>query len=344
MKVHYFQRYHGKENVATANLTLLLSRLYHYSPNIFFNTLFSADGLCQDFSTDMEVVFNQQEKTSHSVVDATISQDSFKIAIETKLWDWFYKNQLSRHLSCFSNQNLKILLTVSSEKMNVDKKMEVDQAIEKYNDEHNDTSPVRHINTTFEEIIEKVKNNLENRDYEMMDIVTDYEECCIEDNLIFSSDAWKYIRMQLASTTLDYNIRFGVYYDNAGRGFRDHKYLALYKNKAVRAIGEIKAIIRARKSEDGTFCYDVKSGELTEERKNLILEAGSHAKKEYGYNLDDENYFFVDKFYETNFQKTSKGPSMGTRIFNLSVILGLKKDSEVSTEEIAEQLKNKTWQ
>ena len=32
MKIHYFQRYHTKENVSTANTMLLLSRLYQYSP------------------------------------------------------------------------------------------------------------------------------------------------------------------------------------------------------------------------------------------------------------------------------------------------------------------------
>lgn len=36
MRIHYFQRYHQKENVATANTMLLLSRLYSYSPNKFF--------------------------------------------------------------------------------------------------------------------------------------------------------------------------------------------------------------------------------------------------------------------------------------------------------------------
>ena len=36
MKIHYFQRYHTKENVSTANTMLLLSRLYQYSPDRFF--------------------------------------------------------------------------------------------------------------------------------------------------------------------------------------------------------------------------------------------------------------------------------------------------------------------
>jgi len=39
MKIHYFQRYHEKENVATANTMLLLSRLYSYSTDKFFRFL-----------------------------------------------------------------------------------------------------------------------------------------------------------------------------------------------------------------------------------------------------------------------------------------------------------------
>ena len=39
MKVHYFQRYAQKENVVTSNTILLLSRLYHYSPDKFFRFL-----------------------------------------------------------------------------------------------------------------------------------------------------------------------------------------------------------------------------------------------------------------------------------------------------------------
>ncbi len=36
MKIYYFQRYHAKENVATANMMLLLSHLCQYSSDKFF--------------------------------------------------------------------------------------------------------------------------------------------------------------------------------------------------------------------------------------------------------------------------------------------------------------------
>ena len=39
MNIHYFQRYHRKEDVATANTMLLLSRLYSYSPTVFYTFL-----------------------------------------------------------------------------------------------------------------------------------------------------------------------------------------------------------------------------------------------------------------------------------------------------------------
>ncbi|QWV86967.1 hypothetical protein KQ224_02285 [Streptococcus parasuis] len=72
MKIHYFQRYHAKENVATANTMLLLSRLYQYSSDKFFRFLKS------EFFSDSfepEIVFNLQEKSVDSIPDATITQE-----------------------------------------------------------------------------------------------------------------------------------------------------------------------------------------------------------------------------------------------------------------------------
>ena len=98
MKIHYFQRYHGKENVATANTMLLLSRLYTYSPDKFFRFLKS-----EVFSGafEPEIVFTLQEKSVDSVPDATIMQEGFKIVVETKLTDWFHSDQLMNHLKAF---------------------------------------------------------------------------------------------------------------------------------------------------------------------------------------------------------------------------------------------------
>ena len=112
MKIHYFQRYHAKENVATANTMLLLSRLYQYSTDKFFRFL-NSWAFPEGFES--EIVFQLQEKNDKSVLDATITQDSFKIAVETKLSDWFYTDQLERHLSSFKNEKQKVLQNLAPE-------------------------------------------------------------------------------------------------------------------------------------------------------------------------------------------------------------------------------------
>lgn len=73
MKIHYFQRYHQGEDVATANTMLLLSRLYQYSSDKFYSFLKS---ICAPDSEWFNPVlsFNLQENASKSRLDAVISQ------------------------------------------------------------------------------------------------------------------------------------------------------------------------------------------------------------------------------------------------------------------------------
>ena len=237
MKIHYFQRYHTKENVATANTMLLLSRLYQYSTDKFFrflNSLFFPENF------EPEIVFRLQEKSSSSVPDATITQESFKVVVETKMSDWFYTDQLERHLLSF-----------------------------------------------------------------------------------------------------DFNVRENLYYDNIERGFRAHRYLGLYKNKSVRAVGEVIAIITGKQDQNGTFTYQAELGELTEERKKAIERAILDSKK-YGYDLDSTRFFFVKQFYETDFRKSTPRAPMGTRVFDLTTVLGSTEIPD--TEQLAQILSQKTWE
>jgi hypothetical protein len=147
------------------------------------------------------------------------------------------------------------------------------------------------------------------------------------------------MRVQLAVTTYDFNIRENLYYDNIDRGFSAHDYLGLYKEKSVRAIGKINAIITAVTTETGLE-YKVESGELTDERKQQIDRAIEDGKN-YGYELDATRYFFVDKFYETDFKKKTPRAPMGSRIFDLTQILETEKLP--GTQEIAKLLNDKTW-
>lgn len=336
MKIHYFQRYHEKENVATANTMLLLSRLYSYSSDKFFRFL-KSEYFADSF--EPELVFTLQEKSLDSIPDATITQEGFKIVVETKLTDWFYSDQLMRHLKSFGDEKNKVMITLASEPMSTEKLVDFEKQLKEYNESQ--TYPVIHINTTFEMMANAIRDVIDDRDYEMQDVLDDYLNYCYKDGLIPVSDSWKYLRMQLAGTTIDFNINNNVYYDKAERGFRAHDFLGLYKQKSVRAIGKICARITAVETEAG-IKYTSEFGELTEERKQLIVKAMTDGDS-HGYDLRtiEHRYFFVEQFYETDFKKISPGGSMGTRIFDLATLLGTEEIPDV--EQIAELLRNKSW-
>ena len=145
--------------------------------------------------------------------------------------------------------------------------------------------------------------------------------------------------MQLAGTTFNFNVSENLYYDNIERGFSAHDYLGLYKEKSVRAVGKIIAIITAVTTEDGIE-YKAELGKLTDERKQQICKAIEDGKN-YGYVMTGERYFFVDKFFETDFKKITPRAPMGTRVFDLTQVLETEQLPE--TEGIAELLKTKTW-
>lgn len=334
MKIHYFQRYHAKENVATANTMLLLSRLYSYSSDKFFRFLKS------EFFSDAfepEIVFNLQEKSTKSIPDATITQESFKIVVETKMSDWFYSDQLLRHLKSFGDEKYKVIITLAPELMAPEKKKEFDDQLKKYN--ATQRYPIMHVNTTFEGIINAIRDVIDDRDYEMQEVLEDFLNYCYNDKLIIVSDSWKRMRVQLAGTTFNFNISENLYYDDIERGFSAHDYLGLYKEKSVRAIGKINAIITAAATENGLE-YKAELGDLTEERKQQIDRAREDGKN-YGYVMDATRYFFVEKFYETDFKKITPRAPMGSRVFDLTQIL--ETENLPVTAEIAELLKYKTW-
>ena len=91
MQIHYFQRYHSKENVDTSNTMLMLSRLYNYNADRFFLML---NSLILGEKESPEISFDLQVAGDESVPDAVISQKSFKIVVETKLYNQFTKQQL----------------------------------------------------------------------------------------------------------------------------------------------------------------------------------------------------------------------------------------------------------
>lgn len=331
MNIHYFQRYHSKENVDTANAMLLLSRLYSYSSTKFY-ALFEKAFM---ENASLELHFNLQERRK-SIPDATIYQSSFKVVVETKLYNNFSIEQLEHHCESFDDEDYQILLTLDPKPMRTKLKSHLDSIIKEHNSVKNGRIVHRHL--TFEELVDTFEEILDSKDYEMQEVLEDYRDYCYQSHLI--SDDWKRMKIRLAGDTLAVNKQLSLYYDNADHGFSGHSYLGLYNQKAVRAIGKINAIIVAKQL-DGKLETQIELGALTDTMKDNISYAIKDAVK-YGYNITcPTRYFFVEKFYDTQFEKTTPYALQGSKIFDLCQLLNLEKLPE--PEQIAELLQNITW-
>lgn len=334
MNIHYFQRYHCKENVATGNAMLLLSRLYHYSP-YKFNYLMTKLTASSFNDFNIGVSFNSQVKADITVPDGQIKQNSFDIVIETKLIKTFNIDQVVGHLSSFKNEDYQVMLTLSPYEMDSNQRDEIEEAVDKNNRLYNKV--VKHIHLSFEELIKMIQGVIdENRDYELIDILEDYKEYCYHDRLI--SDRGNTIRAVTAGATFDENVTLGLYYDNADRGYSEHDYLALYKDKSILAVGKVTSIVEAD-IVDGNVLVK-KSISVTEEQKMKILKT-AESSNEHGWDTrSGHKFFFVDKFFRTNYLKTSKYPLQGTKLFKISEITDEKIQN---VEELARMLDGKTW-
>lgn len=105
--------------MATANTMLLLSRLYSYSSDKFFRFL-KTEYFSDSFNP--EITFRLQEKSVDSIPDETITQESFKVVVETKMFDWFHDDQLLHHLNSFGDKKYNLMITLAPELMKEGKK------------------------------------------------------------------------------------------------------------------------------------------------------------------------------------------------------------------------------
>ena len=203
-------------------------------------------------------------------------------------------------------------------------------------------TPIRHVNITFEQLVAAMEDIVDERDSEIMAVLDDYKKYCFDEKLI--PDDGKWMRAIVAGTTLEDNLKYDFYYDQASRGYSGHGYIGLYKGKSIRAIGKLKKTVVAELV-NGEVSYINESGEAaTKEEIERIKEAIVHAESEYGYNLKTvkHRYFIVEHFYPTDFKKASKNPIQKSKYFNLAEMF--KSKTLPKTDEIASILDGKTWE
>ncbi len=337
--VHYFQRYHTKENMHTANAMLLLSRLFYYSPDKFYDFL-RQHLFDETANLELQIGLQYKDENVKTIPDAIITQESFKVVIETKLHNNFNMEQLKGHIDAFNNEHYKLLLTLDCEDISEEDRDNIRNLCVDKN--------ISHIHLTFASLIEYVGDCIDDRDTEFQDILDDYAAYC-DDNNLLPKNKFK-VDMRLAGTTINKNMELNLYYDGADKGFSTCGYIGLYTNKSMRAIGKItkRCVVTVKNTDIDDLQLEVKNeiGNIDNNEENRIKSAIKDSKN-YDYDLltHPHRFFFVEKFYETDFRKTSKRAPQGNRLFDICQILEIKDSKELpDTEKIAEALKNKTWE
>lgn len=340
MQIHYFQRYHSKENVDTSNTMLMLSRLYNYNADKFFSML---NTLVLGEDESPEITFELQVAGDDSVPDAVISQKSFKIVVETKLYNQFGKQQLINHLNQFGSEEIKVLLTIDPKPMKKSLYDEFAAELKKYNADNMERliHPIKHVNLTFEQLVEAMEDIVDDRDTEILAVLDDFKKYCFDEKLI--PDGYKWMRAVVAGTTFQDNIDLNLFYDKERVKSSEHGYIGLYKDKSIRAIGKLKKTIIAEMV-DGELKYRTENGDpATQDEIDRIKDAIQRAS-DYGYNLRtvSHRYFIVDRFIPLDFRKSSKNPIQKSKFFNLGEMLQYKTMPD--TETIAKDLDGRTWE
>lgn len=339
-EIHYFPRYSQKENFVTNNTLLFLLRVHQYS-RLKFQKLI--EELCVDepnvqLSTSW-LHFQQQKATERSVLDGFISQDSIKIAVETKRADSFDFSQLENHLSVFKNEQHKLLIMLSPKENEIpSREMESIRELAKRRN-------IQILHTSFEEIVRKTRGCLSNHDEEMHALVDDYESFCSESGLLPEDKYLVFVPPCGQSFEDNYSLR--LYYCPASWSRRKARYIGIYRDKSVRAIGEITKIVSCdanQEQQEVTLREWVKgSGELTQDEKQRILVACKNAPGR-GWDVSTGHKFYLcDELVETDFKKQSSGGIPGHRYLDLRDFL--RTDfSHATTTDLASALRHSKWQ
>lgn len=325
-QIHYFQRYSQQENVVTNNTLLLFSRLYNYSPVLFDHFL---EVLLDDIGINLKVgvEFTQQTRGKNSVPDGMIKQNSFSILIEAKRGKNSDIKQLISHISSFGNVHTKVLVSLGTEKANISSDVLT-------------TAGVRFVDTTYKAIIASFRNIIDdNRDYEMSDLIDDYEDFCNTAGLL-PVDKHKLLSLPSGSS-FDLNKKYGICFVPASRRDQPFSYLGLYKDKAIMAIGKLANILDAYLVE-GELKITNNTNEVTTKQKQRIKAIIRDVQEKTKWDISrDHKFLLVEKFHETNFKKNSPGGARGKRYFNLAKTLELEELPTI--KELAELLKDKPW-
>lgn len=286
--------------------------------------------LLEDQTLEIGVTFNQQEVTTRSVLDAVVRQSPFEVSFEAKRGGTLDEDQILRHLkgiaaAAGAREGARFLVGLTKTRL----PQPVRAKFEALGVDHG----VRFVNLTFERVAEAVKAAIRPHETDLLEIAEDFESFLGEADLLPVEE--RSLNVVPCGTSWNENLAFRLYYEPPSRPVKRGRYLGLYRDKAVRLIGEVKAIAICEMA-DGQLKVIDEDGRLSEAEKARILGV---AQQTTYYDLGDtpHRYYLVDAFVETEIDKRSPGGLWGARRFDLDADFGIK--AKLTVDELADHLR-----
>jgi hypothetical protein len=333
-EISLFSDYRQQENSLTNHCGVMLRLIYRESPEQFEDLI--AEFLPEAAQFRVGPMFTQQEKSARTVPDLLIRQDAFSLFFETKIDDWFHHGQIEGHIDALANApGVKVLFCLSNFQ---------DGNSEKKFSELADAAKKRSILISFlsfEALITKIRAlRLSNTLAETAEEFEDY----LDRNGLLSQ--WKsLLDVVNCGFTMD-EIAAGAYMcPNKGGPYRHNRarFLGTYKNKAVRSIHEIDALVtcapEAKEFEVHWSNIEQSEAELIERAKLMANKINVEAHAETLKN-DGLQIFLLGHGAETEFLKNSPG---GMQSSHLTFQKVAKSLGATNAQELAERLNGRKW-
>jgi hypothetical protein len=330
-EISLFADYHRQENSLTNYCGLVLKLLYEENPKSFEEVLVSL--LSDDINLTVGPSFTQQTKSEKSIPDLAIHQRSFSIYFETKLDDWFYTEQLERHISALKDKSVVSMLFALSnfETDDLQKrfKIEIDKARK---------SGVIFEAITFEDFVGALES-VQSSD-RFKNTLADFVLYLDRNERL---PKWKHLLDVVNSgQTLD-EIKRGVYMcpDTGGAySHRRAKYFGPYADKKVSVIFEIDAVVTIERNlGDGRVNWkNVDAADV-----ELIAVAKSKLEESEAWRIEENEklplqVFLLSHPVETDFQKDTSGGMYQSKKYFWDIAKGCN-----DSKDLANRLKGKKW-
>jgi len=294
--ISYFQRYSQRENHITNAVLLMMRMLYRSHPHKLQKVLegvFSST-VADVFNLHVGPVFEQQVKSSSSIPDAKISQQSFNLLIEVKPGEHWNEAQLIRHLKSASDhkvENTLLLLLSTDVHPKFGKKLR--DAAESYN--------VSLVSTTFDMIIGAIEQEgvIAAHETDLRDILDDFKDLLSGEDLL--EDPFTMFAFG-CSQTLDWNLEHKMYFDHISRPSKAHVLTGFYSNRKIHALGNISATVVGNPKLE--LDVEVKHQILPD--KELIKKVKQATKSLKISETDPPlRWYIYDEIHKTDFRKST---------------------------------------